>query len=79
MNCSKVNPELPRRRLVVFRPIDSEPFSSVSSLLIIDSQPSLLSDDKTWDIVLMTKIYLHAASASPKYFKLVTLCLSDRA
>ena len=45
--CSKVNPELPRRRLVVFRPIDSEPFISVSSLLIIDCQSSLLSDDKT--------------------------------
>ena len=42
LNCSKVNPELPKRRLVVFRPIDSEPFLSVSSPLNIDSQTSCL-------------------------------------
>ena len=47
LNYSKVNPELPKRRLVVFRPIDSEPFLSVSSPLNIDSQPSCLSNDNT--------------------------------
>ena len=42
LNCSEVNPELPKRRLVVSRPIDSEPFSSVLGPLNIDSQTSCL-------------------------------------